>query len=250
MQNASTIVNGTERNGTEQNRTERKWEMKILIIESDNSLAGELTAYLKFNGFQIEAIYSGISGVELAQGGNYDLLIVDVTKPGLDSCEVTKRIRLKRIGIPILMLGTGSDVEDRINGLDCGADYYVTKPFDNRELLSCIKALLRQQREPDEAMCYGNTSLHVSSGTLSCGENSVRLTSRELDVMRLLFQSGRNNVSKEAILIRVWGYDSNAVKNNVELYAGFLRKKLKSIGSNLSIVAARKMGYHLEVMSA
>ena len=138
-------------------------------------------------------------------------------------------------------------MEDRIAGLNAGADYYLTKPFDTRELLACINALLRRQGAQVDEVVYGNTALDLSSSILLCGERSVRLSAKEFDIMRYLLQSGSRNLSKEVILSRVWGYDSNAVENHVEVYIGFLRKKLRSIGSNINIVALRNLGYHLEV---
>ena len=123
----------------------------------------------------------------------------------------------------------------------------MTKPFDSRELLACINALLRRQGAQVDEITYGNTSLDLSSGMLVCGTSSVRLSAREFDIMRFLFQSGSRNLSKEVILSRVWGYDSDAVENHVEVYVGFLRKKLASIGSDVRIESIRRMGYHLEV---
>ena len=146
---------------------------------------------------------------------------------------VARAVRAKHCGTPILMLTARSGVEDRIAGLNAGADYYLTKPFDTRELLACINALLRRQGSQVDEMVYGNTSLDLSTGTLVCGGQSVRLSAKEFDVMRLLLQAKGQNLSKEVILARVWGYDSNATENHVEVYVGFLRKKLRSIGSNL-----------------
>ena len=177
----------------------------------------------------------------------YDLLILDVMMPGMDGYQVARSVRAKRCATPILMLTARSGVEDRIEGLNAGADYYLTKPFDSRELLACINALLRRQGSQVDELSFGNTALDLSSSTLVCDGKSVRLSAREFDVMRLLFQSGERNLSKEVILARVWGYDSNAVENHVEVYVGFLRKKLSSIGSNIRIASARRLGYHLEV---
>lgn len=146
------------------------------------------------------------------------------------------------------MLTAKSQLEDRITGLNAGADYYLTKPFDTRELLACINALLRRQGAQVDEVSYGNTSLDLSSGLLICGTNTVRLSAKEFDIMRFLLQSGSRNLSKEIILAKVWGYDSDAVENHVEVYVGFLRKKLASIGSNIRIEAIRRMGYHLEVI--
>ena len=145
------------------------------------------------------------------------------------------------------MLTARSGIDDRIQGLNAGADYYLTKPFDTRELLACVGALLRRQGNQVDELTFGNTGLDLGSGQLLCGEKSVRLSAREFDVMRLLMQSGERILSKEIILARVWGYESNAVENHVEVYVGFLRKKLRSIGSNIRIEAIRRLGYHLEV---
>ena len=179
--------------------------MKILIVEDEKLLADSLRAMLEGKGFTVEAVYDGETGAEYAETGVYDLLILDVMMPGLDGYQVARQVRARRCGTPILMLTARSSLEDRIEGLNAGADYYLTKPFDTRELLACIGALLQMKGQ---------------------------------------------NVSKEAILARVWGFDSNAVENHVEVYVGFLRKKLKAIGSNVHIEAARRLGYHLEVEEA
>lgn len=221
--------------------------MKILVVEDEKLLADSLKALLQHKGFEVEVVYDGESGAEYAELGIYDLLILDVMMPGLNGYEVARRVRSKRCATPILMLTAKSGLEDRIQGLNAGADYYLTKPFDSRELLACINALLRRQGGQVDELVYGNTALDLASGTLVCGENSVRLSAREFDVMRFLLQSRGQNLSKEVILARVWGYDSNAVDNHVEVYVGFLRKKLKAIGSNLQITAIRRLGYHLEV---
>ena len=170
--------------------------------------------------------------------------------PGLNGYQVARQVRARRCGAPILMLTAKSDVLDRVEGLNSGADYYLTKPFDARELLACVNALLRRQGEQVNALSFGNTQLELDSGMLICGESRVRLSAREFDVMRQLMQSPERNVSKEALLARVWGFDSNAVENHVEVYVGFLRKKLRSIGSDVRIEAVRRLGYHLEVEQA
>ena len=221
--------------------------MKILIIEDEKLLADTLQTLLEQKGFDVEAVYDGESGAEYAELGIYDLLILDVMMPKLDGYAVARAVRAKHCGTPILMLTARSGVEDRIAGLNAGADYYLTKPFDTRELLACINALLRRQGSQVDEMVYGNTSLDLSTGILVCGGQSVRLSAKEFDVMRLLLQAKGQNLSKEVILARVWGYDSNATENHVEVYVGFLRKKLRSIGSNLQIAAIRRLGYHLGV---
>ena len=221
--------------------------MKILLIEDERLLADTLKDLLTAKGFQVEAVYDGESGADYALLGIYDLLILDVMIPGLNGFEVARKVRANRCNTPILMLTARSDVQDRIEGLNAGADYYLTKPFDAQELLACINALLRRQGSQVDNLSYGNTELELSTGILRCGERTVRLTAKEFDVMRQLLRSGRNLIPKETLLARVWGYESNAMDNHVEVYMAFLRKKLQNIGSNLSIKAVRRMGYHLEV---
>ena len=221
--------------------------MKILIIEDEKLLADSLRTMLEAKGFEVEVAYDGETGEEYAQLGIYDLLILDVMMPNMDGYQVARHVRSKRCATPILMLTARSGLEDRVEGLNAGADYYLTKPFDSRELMACINALLRRQGGQVDELSYGNTSLDLSSGMLICGEKKVRLSAREFDVMRFLLQSRDRNLSKEVILSRVWGLESNAVENHVEVYVGFLRKKLQSIGSNVRIEAVRRLGYHLEV---
>ena len=221
--------------------------MKILVIEDEKLLALSIRAVLEQKGFDVETVYDGETGAEYARLGIYDLLILDVMMPGLNGFEVARQIRALRCATPILMLTARSGIEDRIEGLNAGADYYLTKPFDTRELLACVGALLRRQGNQVDELAFGNTSLDLSSSLLVCGEKTVRLSAREFDVMRLLLQNGSRIVSKEVILARVWGYDSNAVENHVEVYVGFLRKTLRSIGSDIRIEAIRRLGYHLEV---
>ena len=221
--------------------------MKVLIIEDEKLLANSLKTLLESKGFTVEAVYDGETGAEYAMLGVYDLLILDIMIPRMNGLQLARALRAKRCTTPILMLTAKSTLENRIEGLNAGADYYLTKPFDTRELLACINALLRRQGSHVDELSFGNTVLDLSCTTLVCGEKSVRLSSREFDVMRILLQSGANNLSKESILSRVWGFDSNAVENHVEVYVGFLRKKLASIGSDVRIVSVRKLGYHLEV---
>lgn len=221
--------------------------MKILIVEDERLLAESLKIMLENRGFSVEVAYDGESGAEYAKLGIYDLLILDVMMPKLNGYELARQVRAQRCSTPILMLTAKSAVEDRIEGLNCGADYYLTKPFDSRELLACINALLRRQGKQVDELSFGNISLDLDTCLLICGEKSVRLSAREFHVMRILLQNQDRIVSKEVLLARVWGYDSNAVENHVEVYIGFLRKKLQSIGSSVYIETVRRMGYHLEV---
>lgn len=220
--------------------------MKILIIEDEVLLADSLKELMIQKGYEADTAYDGIMGEEYAELGIYDLIILDVMLPGMDGYEVAKRLRMKHLGTPILMLTARSELEDRVEGLNSGADYYLTKPFDTRELMACVHALLRRQGSQVDELSFGNTTLDLSSAVLASGEKEIRLSSREFEVMNLLLQYGEKNVTKEFILEKVWGYDSEAVENHVEVYIGFLRKKLKSIGSDIRIEAIRRLGYHLE----
>lgn len=221
--------------------------MKILIVEDDVLLANSLKELLEGQDYQVDTVYDGEMGAEYALLGIYDLLILDVMMPKLDGYQVASQVRARHCGTPILMLTAKSQLDDRIQGLDAGADYYLTKPFDSRELLVCIHALLRRQGAQVDELTFGNTALDLSTSMLVCGDKQIRLSAKEFDIMRYLFQSGEKNLAKDTILARVWGYDSDAVENHVEVYVGFLRKKLRSIGSNVQIQAVRRLGYHLEV---
>lgn len=221
--------------------------MKILIIEDDKLLAEALQTLLEIKGFEVETVYDGEDGAEYAETGIYDLLIMDVMMPKLNGYQVARQVRTHRVTTPILMLTAKSEVQDRIEGLNAGADYYLTKPFDNMELLACINALLRRQGDQLNVLRYGNTTLDLTGYVLSTKESSIRLSKKEFDVMRRLMQYQGRSIRKDVLLIQVWGYESNATENNVEAYVGFLRKKLKSIGSDLRIESIRLLGYHLEV---
>ena len=221
--------------------------MKILIVEDEVLLANSLKTLLEKKGFTVEVAYDGETGKDYAETGVYDLLILDVMMPKLNGYDLARQVRAERCATPILMLTAKGELEDRIEGLNAGADYYLTKPFDTRELLAFINALLRRQGDQVDELRFGNTALDLASGMLVCGAERVRLSAKEFDIMRFLLQSKGNNLSKEVLLARVWGFDSNAVENHVEVYVGFLRKKLASIGSNVRIEAVRRLGYHLEV---
>ena len=224
--------------------------MKLLVIEDEKLLADSIQEMLERKGFQVEAVYDGEAGREYALLGIYDLLILDVMMPKLDGFEVARQVRSARCNTPILMLTARSDVADRIAGLNAGADYYLTKPFDSGELLASINALLRRQAGQVNEMVFGNTALDLGTGMLMAGGKAVRLSAKEFDVMRLLLQAGKRNLSKAAILSHIWGLESNAVENHVEVYVAILRKKLSSIGSDMKIVSIRGLGYHLEVKEA
>ena len=221
--------------------------MRILIVEDEVRLADMLRRLLHRSGYTTDVCHDGAAGLDNALSGIYDLLVLDVMLPKMDGFEVAKQVRMHRCNTPILMLTARSDVQDRIAGLNAGADYYLTKPFDSGELLARINALLRRQAGQVNEMVFGNTALDLGTSMLMAGGKTVRLSAREFDVMRLLLQAGKRNLSKSAILSHIWGLESNAVENHVEVYVAILRKRLSSIGSDVKIVSIRGLGYHLEV---
>jgi len=190
--------------------------MKILIIEDEKLLAGSLKTLLEMKGFEVEAVYDGEDGAEYAETGIYDLLIMDVMMPKLNGYQVARQVRAHRVMTPILMLTAKGEVQDRIEGLNAGADYYLTKPFDNQELLACINALLRRQGAQVDILHYGNTTLDLTGYVLSTEKSSIRLSKKEFDVMRRLMQFQGRSIRKDILLTQVWGFDSNATENNVE----------------------------------
>ena len=222
----------------------------IWCVEDDASIRDIEVYALTSTGFEARGFADGDTFWDaLQKEAPPELVVLDVMLPGTDGIELLRRLRASArfAELPVVMATAKGAEYDKIQGLDLGADYYLTKPFDSRELLACVNALLRRQGDQVDELRMGNTALDLSSCTLVCGENSVRLSAREFDVIRFLLQSKGRVLSKEMILARVWGYDSNAVENHVEVYVGFLRKKLTSIGSDLKIEAIRRLGYHLEV---
>jgi len=222
--------------------------MRILIIEDEVRLASTLQDLLELNGYTADICHDGESGLDNALTGIYDVILLDVMLPKLDGFSVLKRLRNAGSSIPVLMLTARSDVSDRVQGLDCGADYYLTKPFEPRELLACIRALTRRQpdlRNPD-LLEYGDLKLDKNAFSLLCGERSVRLSRKEFDLMELLVLNRDLILNKETILLKLWGYESDAEDNNVEVYISFLRKKLSHIHSQVRIKTIRLVGYCLE----
>ncbi len=220
--------------------------MQILVVEDEVLLAKSLKEILEESEHGVSLAYDGEEGLELARNAHFDLLILDLMLPKLNGFQVARTLRKEKNGLPILMLTAKSDILDRVEGLDSGADYYLTKPFDKRELLACINALLRRQGKEVNQISFGNTSLDLDSSELVSGENALRLSSKEFQMMKLLLSEGKNNITKNTFLEKIWGFDSDATENNVEVYIGFLRKKLKALSSDIAIVSSRGLGYHLE----
>ena len=221
--------------------------MRILIVSEDQSMIEKTERLLKSKNLETEAVNDGEVGEEYAELGIYDVMLLDEKVSGKACFEIVRSLRQNHCRIPVVLMTEEVGVEERIKGLKSGVDYILCMPYDNRELLACVDALLQRITDSTEEPFYGNTRLVLASGKLVCEEQSIRLSAKEFEVMRLLLQAKDRLLSKEVILARVWGYDSNAVENHVEVYVGFLRKKLRSIGSNLEIKAVRRMGYTLEI---
>ncbi len=222
--------------------------MRILIVEDEKRLADTLAEILAEHKYTVDVAYDGEHGFDDAMSGIYDAVVLDVMLPRMNGFEIVRQMRQDGNHIPVLLLTAKTDTADKVSGLDCGADYYLTKPFETEELLACLRALLRRPGEilPEE-LTYGDISLNLSTGILRCANRFVRLSARELELMRLFLANKENIISKETLLVKVWGYESEAEENNVEVYISFLRKKLAHIKSRVNIAVVRKMGYHLEV---
>lgn len=221
--------------------------MRILIVEDEVRLASTLKDILEGEHYLVDVVYDGEAGLDCAQSGIYDGALLDVMLPKLDGFSVARRLRSEGNPLPILMLTARTETHDRVQGLDCGADYYLTKPFQKEELLACLRALLRRQGElVREELQFGDLTLDLLAGSLRRGEKSVQLSAREFELMRLLMANREVIVPKETLLLKVWGYDSEAESNVVEVYISFLRRKLKHMGTSVQIEAVRRMGYHLQ----
>ena len=193
--------------------------MRILIVEDEVRLASSLQDLLELGGYSADISHDGESGLDNALTGIYDVVLLDVMLPKLDGFTVLRRMRAAGNATPVLMLTARSEVADKVEGLDCGADYYLTKPFEPQELLACIRALTRRQPELRGAdlLEYGDLKLDKSAFSLSCGERSVRLSRKEYDMMELLMRNRDLILTKETLLLKIWGYESDAEDNNVEV---------------------------------
>lgn len=222
--------------------------MRVLIVEDEVRLAATLQDLLELNGYTADIAHDGESGLDNALSSIYDVILLDVMLPKLNGFEVLRRLRAEGNATTVLLLTARSETSDKVTGLDSGADYYLTKPFEPRELLACIRALTRRQPELRETGRFSCGDLHLeqSTFTLSCGERSVRLSRKEFDLMELLMLNQKQVVTKENLLLKVWGYDSDAEDNNVEVYISFLRKKLEHLHSQVKIKTIRMVGYCLE----
>ena len=222
--------------------------MRVLVVEDEVRLAGTLRDLLEMDGCAVDVCHDGEAGLDNALSGIHDVVLLDVMLPRMDGLTVLRRLRESGSAVPVLMLTARSELSDRVAGLDGGADYYLTKPFEPKELLACVRALARRQPElrGEDALSCGDLRLEKSSFTLTCGERSVRLSRKEFDMMELLLLNRRQILTKESLLLKIWGYESEAEDNNVEVYISFLRKKLAHLHAKVRIRTIRMVGYCLE----
>ena len=224
--------------------------MRILIIEDEVRLASTLSELMRRQGYNADVCHDGLTGLDNAASGIYDLIVLDGMLPGLDGFSLLQQLRGGGHTTPVLMLTARSDVEDRVRGLDSGADYYLTKPFEAQELLACVRLLLRRssgESRVDNTIACADLRLEPGTFLLCCAERSVRLSRREYDLLELLMRNYKHILTKEQLLVKVWGYDSEAEDNNVEVYISFLRRKLSHLHSAARIRTVRLVGYCLEV---
>ena len=221
--------------------------MRILIVEDEIRLAEALGQIVKEQKYSVDIVNDGESGLDYAMSGIYDVVVLDVMLPKLNGFEVVRRLREGKITTPVILLTAKDEVDDKITGLDCGADDYMTKPFSSDELMARIRAISRRKGEVVlEELSFEDLSLNLSTYSLSCGVKSVHLGFKEYEVLRILMSNPKMIVPKEDIIVKVWGAESGAEDNNVEAYISFLRKKLFFLGSKVGIGTVRKVGYRLE----
>lgn len=222
--------------------------MRVLIIDDEVKLADVLGELMRRNKFIVDVVYDGEDGYYYAKNGDYDVVVLDVMMPGLDGFEVVHKLRQAKCNVPVLMLTAKDEVASRVKGLDCGADDYLTKPFATEELLARVRALSRRQSEiVYDRLTFADVTLDVGNYTISCGGKSVSLGAKEYEILRLLMSNPTQVISKDVIISKVWGLDSDIAENNVEAYMSFLRKKLFFIGSKVIISTKRLLGYYLEI---
>ncbi|MCL2588317.1 MAG: response regulator transcription factor [Oscillospiraceae bacterium] len=226
--------------------------MKILLVEDEIYIARPIEQLLKKNHFSVDVAHDGEYGLDCGLTGIYDTIILDILMPKMDGIEVLKSLRENGITTPVLLLTAKDQPKDKVGGLDSGADDYLAKPFDNEELLARLRALGRRQKDAflqGGLRNYGDISFNPHTLTLSCKERSVKLSPKESQLLEMLIQHGARPVSKERIIEKVWGYDSNAEHNHVEYHISLLRKKLAETQADVRIQVTRNVGYSLKVVA-
>lgn len=222
--------------------------MRLLLIEDEKRMAQALCEILRLENYEVDCCFDGIEGLNSIQSGIYDVIILDVMLPGINGYEVTKQARQSGVRTPILMLTAKSELDDKVTGLDIGADDYLTKPFMTKELLARIRALGRRNiNTPDGTLTFGDIYLDTNTSTLYCntGGQSVRLGEKEYRILEYLIVNNGQILTREQFAVKIWGYDNEAEYNNVEVYMSFTRKKLAFVKSKTEIKAVRGIGYEL-----
>lgn len=222
--------------------------MKLLLVEDEKQLSEALSQILVNNKYSVDCVYDGENGLEYALTDIYDVIILDIMLPKLNGLEILRRIRRENISTPVLLLTAKDSVDDKVTGLDLGADDYLPKPFDPKELLARLRAISRRKREVinDNLLIFGDISLNLSNYDLSCKDNTITLTQKEFEILNYFMQRPKNIVSKDDLITKLWGFDSDIEYNNIEVYISFLRKKLIFINSSVKITTIRRAGYKLE----
>lgn len=223
--------------------------MNVLVVEDERNLADAIVKILEDEGYNAEATYDGKAGLTCAKSGLYDAIVLDVMLPGMSGYDVVNKMRHAGVSTPVLMLTARTSTEDKVRGLDSGADDYMTKPFEAPELLARLRALTRRRGDVlIDDIKFADIRLDLNTHDLSCGEKSVHLSGKEFEVLSILMGSSSRVVSKQDLLTRVWGTDGEASENSVEAYVSFIRKKLSHIGSKVQVTTLRMLGYRLEVL--
>ena len=223
--------------------------MRIMIAEDEEKLADALVQIFAKNKITADAFGNGIDALDNALTWIYDVIVLDIMMPGMNGIEVLRKIRAEGMDTPVLMFTAKDEISDKVKGLDSGADDYLTKPFATEELLARVRALGRRSSAAivnSDVITCGDLSLDTAAYELSCGKNSLKLGLKEFSIMELLMKNSGRVLSKETLITKIWGYDSDAEYNNVEVYISFLRKKLDFIKSNAAIKTVRGVGYTLE----
>ena len=225
--------------------------MKILLIEDEVQLSDALVDILKKEKYQVTPIYDGEEGLYYAISNSSDLIILDVILPHRNGFSILEEIRKAKVGTPVLMLTALTQESDKIKGFDLGADDYLPKPFSMAELLARIKALLRRKGEyiSDNTISLGNLTLHLKSYELSTPYNSIKVSAKECELLRFLLSNPKFIATRDDLINKVWGFDTEIESNSIEVYMSFLRKKLVFLKSNVSIVTVRGVGYKLEIQN-
>ncbi len=222
--------------------------MRILIVEDVVRLAEALGQIMTEQKYTVDIVYDGLSGLDYAMGNTYDVIVLDVMLPKKNGFEVVKELRNRKNATPVILLTAKDEISDKVMGLDAGADDYMTKPFEPEELLARIRALSRRQGEVVyQKLTFADLILSLDDNTLHVGAKSVHLGFKEFEVLKLLMANPGIVVSKDSLITKVWGVESEVEDNNVEAYISFLRKKIYYLGSKVSISTLRKVGYKLEV---